>query len=72
MWFLIAEHRLSRHMDFRSCGLQAWLLHGMWDLPELGIKPMSPALASGFLTIGPRPLDSFFEKQFILYWGIAD
>ena len=25
----------------------------MWDLPEPGIKPMSPALARGFLTTGP-------------------
>ena len=25
----------------------------MWDLPRPGIKPMSPALAGGFLTTGP-------------------
>ena len=25
----------------------------MWDLPGSGIKPVSPALASGFLTTGP-------------------
>ena len=25
----------------------------MWDLPGSGIKPVSPALAGGFLTIGP-------------------
>ena len=25
----------------------------MWNLPELGIEPMSPALAGGFLTTGP-------------------
>ena len=25
----------------------------MWDLPALGIKPMSPELAGGFLTTGP-------------------
>ena len=25
----------------------------MWDLPGPGIKPMSPALAGGFLTTGP-------------------
>ena len=31
------EHRLS------SCGAQAQLLCGMWDLPGSGIKPMSAA-----------------------------
>ena len=41
------QHRLS------SCGAQAQLLHGMWDLPGPGIKPVSPALAGGFLTIMP-------------------
>jgi len=25
----------------------------MWDLPEPGIEPMSPALAGGFLSPGP-------------------
>ena len=39
------EHRL------RSCDAQAQLLCGMWDLPGLGIRPMSPALAGGFFTI---------------------
>ena len=34
----------------RSCGVQAQLLHGTWNLPGPGIKPMSPALAGGFLT----------------------
>ena len=41
------EHRLS------SCGAQASLLCGMWDLPGTGIKPMSPALAGGFSTTAP-------------------
>ena len=36
-----------------SCGSQASLLRGMWDLPGLGIEPMSPALAGGFLTTAP-------------------
>ena len=26
---------------------------GMWKLPRPGLEPVSPALASGFLTIGP-------------------
>ena len=41
------EHELS------SCSAQALLLQGMWDLPQPGIKPMSPALVGGFLTTGP-------------------
>ena len=35
---------------FSSCGAQALLLRGMWDLPRPGIRPVSPVLASGFLT----------------------
>ena len=34
-----------------SCDTRASLLHSMWDLPGSGIKPMSPALAGGFLSI---------------------
>ena len=42
------EHRLS------SCGAQAQLLRGMWDLPRPGIELVSPALAGGFLTTVPQ------------------
>ena len=45
---VVAEQGLS------SCGSHAYLLHCMWNLPRPGIEPESPALASGFLTIGPR------------------
>ena len=38
------ERRLS------SCGAWAQLLRGTWDLPGPGLKPVSPALAGGFLT----------------------
>ena len=41
------ERRLS------SCGARALLLCGMWDLPGPGLKPVSPALAGGFLTTAP-------------------
>ena len=41
------EHRL------KSCGAQAQLLRGMWDLPGPGIEPMSPALAGEFFTTEP-------------------
>ena len=40
-------HRLS------SCGARAQLLCDMWDLPRPGFEPVSPALASGFLTTAP-------------------
>ena len=41
------EHRIS------SCGTQAPLLHGTWDLPRPGVEPVSPAVAGEFLTSGP-------------------
>ena len=40
-------------MGIRSCGIPAYLLYGLWDLPGPGIKPMSPALASWIPTTGP-------------------
>ena len=56
-WLLIAVASRCRAqaLDHRpsSCGAQAWLLHSMQDLPGLGIKPMSPALAGGFFTTQP-------------------
>ena len=41
------EHRLS------SCGAQAQLLRGMWDLPGPGLELVCPALAGRFLTTAP-------------------
>ena len=64
-WLLLLWSTGSRHMGFSSCGLQALerklsnfgtqalLLRGMWDLPRPGLKPVSPALAGGFLTTAP-------------------
>ena len=43
-----------------SCGTQAQLLCVMWDLPRPGIKPVSPALAGGFLTTAP-PSKSYYK-----------
>ena len=48
------------HAGFSSWGVQAELLQGIWDLPHgPGIKPVPPALASGFLTfdhqVSPSP-----------------
>jgi len=45
--FQLPEHRLN------GCGAQASLLHGMWDLPEPGIRPGSLALAGRFFTTEP-------------------
>ena len=36
-----------------SCGSRAQLLHGTWGLLGPGLKPVSPALAGGFLTTAP-------------------
>ena len=46
---------LSQALEYRlnSCGTQAELSHGMWDLPRLGVGPVSPALAGGFFTTEP-------------------
>ena len=41
------------HADFSSCDTRDKLLPSMWNLPGPGIKPMSSALASGFLSTAP-------------------
>ena len=41
------EHRLN------SCGPQAELPRGLWDLPRSGTEPASPAVTGGFLTSEP-------------------
>ena len=48
----VAEHRLQTRR-LSSCGSQAQLLHGMWDLPRPGLEPMSPALAGRLSTTAP-------------------
>ena len=48
----VAEHRLQKRR-LSSCGSQAQLLRGMWDLPRPGLEPVSPALAGGFSTTAP-------------------
>ena len=46
---LVVEHRLQTRR-LSSCGSQAQLPHGMWDLPRPGLEPVSPALAGRFST----------------------
>ena len=59
---LVAEHRLQRRR-LSNCGSWAQLLHGMWDLPRPGLKPVSPALAGRFSTTAPpgKPPISFLK-----------
>ena len=50
-------------MGFSCCGAEAQLLCSIWDLPGLGIEPMSPALAGRFLSAEPpgKSLPIFLE-----------
>ena len=72
--------RAAHSNGFSRCGAQALgvgasviavhrvqFLQGLWDLPEPGIKPMSPALAGGFLTTRPpgEPSYTFNTQKFI-------
>ena len=55
---LFTERRLCRCSVAAALGLSssstwAQLLRDVWDLPGPETKATSPALASGFLTIGP-------------------
>ena len=49
---LVVEHRLQTRR-LSNCDSRAQLLRGMWDIPGPGLKPVSPALAGGFLTTAP-------------------
>ena len=49
---LVVEHRLQTRR-LSSCGSQAQLLCGMWDLPRPGPEPVSPALAGRLTTTAP-------------------
>ena len=49
---LVAEHKLQTRR-LSGCGSRAQLLRGMWDLPRLGLEPVSPALAGRFSTTAP-------------------
>ena len=47
-----------------TCGTQAWLLRGLWDLPGPEIKLESPELASRFLSAGKSKVVNYFLKRF--------
>ena len=59
---LAAEQRLQT-LRLSSCGSQAQLLCGMWDLPRPGLEPVSPALAGRFSTTAPpgKPWAQFYQ-----------
>ena len=60
---LALEHRLN------SC--DAWLPHSIWDLPRLGIEPISPALTGRlFTTEPPRKPSVVFLSDLIYLWGL--
>ena len=54
--------RALGHLSFRSCGTQARLPIGMWNLPWPGIKPLSPALTGKLLTTGTPGKDVFLDE----------
>ena len=39
------------------------MLRGMWDLPEPGLEPVSPALAGGFLTIASEAVSNLNSQM---------
>ena len=79
-WFLLLQSTGSRRAGFSSCGLRAlerrlsscgagaYLLN-TWDLPGPGLKPVSPALAGGLLTIAPpgMPGTLLYVCKFLSY-----
>ena len=60
---LVVEHRLQTRR-LSSCGSQAQLFRGTWDLPRPGLEPVSPALAGRFSTTAPlgKPFFPFFPR----------
>ena len=59
----VVEHRVQTRR-LSSCGSQAHLLRGMWDLPRPGLEPVSPALAGRFSTTVPPGKPSFLTFNF--------
>ena len=64
----VLEHRLS------SWGTWASLLHGMWNLPGAGIKPVFPELAGGVFTTEPseKPLSLLLAYMISTLLSITD
>ena len=62
----------SRVSRLSSCGTRSQLHHSTWTLPEPGVEPVSPALASRFLTTGPPMLQEEPVLLFKLVWMFKD
>ena len=62
----VVEHRLQTRR-LSSCGSQAQLLRGTWDLPRPGLEPVSPSLAGRFSTTAPpgKP-EHLFIRFFVI------
>ena len=65
---LVVEHRFQMRR-LSSCGSQAQLLRGMWDLPRPRLEPVSPALAGRFSTTAPpgKPPLPIFKLVFVCF-----
>ena len=65
---LVVEHRLQT-CKLSNCGLRAYLLCGMWDLPRPGLEPMSPTLAGRLSTTVPpgKPKVNFYKEKLLEY-----
>ena len=50
----LVEGMGSGHVDFSGCGAWTWLLCSWWDPLGPGVKPVSPAVAGGFLSTVPQ------------------
>lgn len=66
--FRVAAHGLSSYVSkalecrLGNCGSWAYLSHSMWNLPEPGIGPVSPAMAGVFLsTVAPGKFKFLFH-----------
>ena len=77
-WLLLLQSTGSRSAGFSSCGSRAlerrlsscgawaYLLRGMWDPPRPGLKPVSPALAGGFLTTAPPGKPHYIVSNYFI------
>ena len=64
-WAPGARASVAAAHGLTSFGSWAWLLRGMWNLPGPGIKPLSHALAGGFLsTVPPGKASSAYFLAF--------
>ena len=70
-WLLLLQSMGSRCTGLSSCGMQAWLLRGMWDLPGPGLEPVSPALAGGFLTTASPGKPYFWAFYSVLLINVS-